>query len=65
MPPSRGSRVGVDGAKAPGGTHRNERYLMKVRPSIKKLCEHCKMVRREGVMRVICKKNPKHKQRQG
>ncbi|MBK9795065.1 MAG: 50S ribosomal protein L36 [Holophagaceae bacterium] len=38
---------------------------MKVRPSIKKLCEHCKVVRREGVNRIICKKNPKHKQRQG
>jgi len=38
---------------------------MKLRPSIKKLCEHCKIVRREGVARVICKKNPKHKQRQG
>ena len=38
---------------------------MKVRPSIKKMCEHCKIVLREGVVRVICKKNPKHKQRQG
>ena len=39
--------------------------LMKVRASIKKICEHCKIVRREGVLRVICAKNPKHKQRQG
>ena len=38
---------------------------MKVRPSIKKLFEHCKVVRREGIIRIICKKNPKHKQRQG
>jgi large subunit ribosomal protein L36 len=37
---------------------------MKVRASVKKICEHCKIVRREGVLRVICK-NPRHKQRQG
>jgi large subunit ribosomal protein L36 len=38
---------------------------MKVRASVKKLCEHCKIIRRKGVVHVICKKNPKHKQRQG
>ena len=38
---------------------------MKGRASIKKMCENCKLVRREGVLRVICSKNPKHKQRQG
>ncbi|MCX6830561.1 MAG: 50S ribosomal protein L36, partial [candidate division Zixibacteria bacterium] len=27
-------------------------------------CEHCKIIRRRGVVRVICK-NPRHKQRQG
>lgn len=37
---------------------------MKCGPPLK-LCEHCKVVRREGVNRIICKKNPKHKQRQG
>jgi large subunit ribosomal protein L36 len=37
---------------------------MKVRPSIKRRCEHCKIIRRRGVVRVICQ-NPKHKQRQG
>lgn len=37
---------------------------MKVRPSVKQLCESCRIVRREGVVRVICK-NPRHKQRQG
>jgi len=37
---------------------------MKVRPSAKKMCSRCKIVRREGVVRVICT-NPKHKQRQG
>jgi large subunit ribosomal protein L36 len=37
---------------------------MKVRPSVKARCENCKTVKREGVLRVICK-NPRHKQRQG
>lgn len=38
---------------------------MKVRSSVKKMCEYCKIVRRKGVVRVVCKKFPKHKQRQG
>ena len=38
---------------------------MKVRASVKPRCEHCKIVRRKGVIRIICKKNPRHKQRQG
>jgi large subunit ribosomal protein L36 len=38
---------------------------MKVRASVKPLCEHCQVIRRAGVVRVICKKNPRHKQRQG
>lgn len=37
---------------------------MKVRASVKKICEKCKIVRRYGVIRVICE-NKKHKQRQG
>lgn len=37
---------------------------MKVRPSVKKMCDRCKIIRRRGVVRVICR-NPKHKQRQG
>jgi large subunit ribosomal protein L36 len=37
---------------------------MKVRTSVKKICEHCKIVRRKGVIRVICTRNPRHKQRQ-
>jgi large subunit ribosomal protein L36 len=38
---------------------------MKVRASVKKMCEQCKVVRREGVVRVICDAKPRHKQRQG
>jgi large subunit ribosomal protein L36 len=37
---------------------------MKVRSSVKKICENCKIGRRKGVIRVICKRNPRHKQRQ-
>jgi large subunit ribosomal protein L36 len=37
---------------------------MKVKASVKKICEHCKIIKRKGVVRGICK-NPKHKQRQG
>ncbi len=38
---------------------------MKVRASVRPICEKCKIVRRRGVVRVICKENPRHKQRQG
>lgn len=41
-----------------------EREVMKVRSSVKKLCDRCKIVRRHGKVRVICDK-PKHKQVQG
>jgi large subunit ribosomal protein L36 len=37
---------------------------MRVRASVKKICRKCKMVRRHGVLRVICD-DPRHKQRQG
>ncbi len=37
---------------------------MKVRPSVKKMCDKCKIIKRKGVVRVICS-TPKHKQRQG
>ncbi len=38
---------------------------MKVRASVKKICQDCQTIRRKGVLRVICKKNKRHKQRQG
>ena len=37
---------------------------MKVQSSVKARCEKCKIIRRRGVVRVICT-NRKHKQRQG
>jgi large subunit ribosomal protein L36 len=38
---------------------------MKVRSSVKKLCDGCKSVKRKGgkYVYIICSKNPKHKQR--
>lgn len=38
---------------------------MKVRTSVKKRSVDCKIVRRNGKVYVINKKNPKYKQRQG
>jgi large subunit ribosomal protein L36 len=37
---------------------------MKVRASVRKICENCRLIRRRGRVMVICS-NPKHKQRQG
>nr|AYC21462.1 50S ribosomal protein L36 [Aphyllon fasciculatum]AYC21496.1 50S ribosomal protein L36 [Aphyllon fasciculatum] len=37
---------------------------MKIRTSIRKLCEKCRLIRRRGRIIVICS-NPRHKQRQG
>jgi large subunit ribosomal protein L36 len=55
--------LGVRGSEwranaAGGGTE------MKVQASVRKRCINCKIVRRKGVVRVICKE-PRHKQRQG
>ena len=36
---------------------------MKVRSSIKKICQNCRLIRRKGQIYIICD-NPKHKQRQ-
>lgn len=37
---------------------------MKVRASVKVRCAKCRVVKRRGVVRIICS-NPRHKQRQG
>jgi large subunit ribosomal protein L36 len=61
----------VAGAACCGGDRRASRAgqvkageTMKVRASVKRICAKCKIVRRRGVVRVICT-NQKHKQRQG
>ena len=42
----------------PPGAH------VKVRPSVKPMCERCRVIKRHGRTMVICT-NPRHKQRQG
>ena len=37
---------------------------MRVQASVKRLCRNCTVIRRKGVVRVICS-DPRHKQRQG
>lgn len=37
---------------------------VKVRASVKRMCEKCKIIKRKGRVLVICE-NPRHKQRQG
>ncbi|PCI36996.1 MAG: 50S ribosomal protein L36 [Elusimicrobia bacterium CG_4_9_14_3_um_filter_62_55] len=37
---------------------------MKVRTSVKPICQKCKIIRRGRTVRVVCT-NPRHKQRQG
>jgi len=39
-------------------------HFMKVRSSVKPICEKCKVIKRKGKIRIICE-NPKHKQVQG
>ncbi|KAJ4311358.1 hypothetical protein N0V84_010486 [Fusarium piperis] len=53
-----------------GGGLMQQTRGMKVHSSVKKRCEHCKVVRRKagkrhnGYLYIICKANPRHKQRQ-
>jgi translation initiation factor IF-1 len=42
----------------------NREIAMKVRPSVKPMCERCRVIKRHGRTIVICS-NPRHKQRQG
>jgi large subunit ribosomal protein L36 len=57
-----GTRSGP--AKPGGQPLRTKDWFMKVRASVKKICDKCKVIHRKGVVRVICV-NSKHKQRQG
>ena len=43
---------------------RDKGFAVKVRSSVKPICEKCKVIKRKGSIRIICE-NPKHKQRQG
>nr|AYD72446.1 50S ribosomal protein L36 [Batophora oerstedii] len=37
---------------------------MKVRVSVRKICDNCRLIRRKGKILIICSKKAKHKQRQ-
>ena len=39
--------------------------IMKVRPSVKKMCDKCKIIKRDVKVIVVYSESPKHKQRQG
>src|SRR5699024_10064187 len=43
---------------------RSRRNPVNVQPSVKRICDDCKVIRRHGNVMVICT-NPRHKQRQG
>jgi translation initiation factor IF-1 len=49
---------------APGKADENRIDDVKVNPSVKKICDKCKVIRRHGRVMVICE-NLRHKQRQG
>jgi large subunit ribosomal protein L36 len=53
---------GAAGVKTGGTTGRDQ--AMKVKPSVKKICSKCRIIRRHGRVMVICS-DPRHKQRQG
>jgi large subunit ribosomal protein L36 len=59
--PSRGTRLDEPDRLI---TAKESKKDLKVRPSVKKICEKCKVIRRHGRVQVICE-NPRHKQRQG
>ena len=45
-------------------SEKREEKVMKVRPSVKPICDKCRVIKRKGRVMIICE-NPKHKQRQG
>jgi translation initiation factor IF-1 len=49
---------------ADGSPTDTDRKQMKVRASVKPMCERCRVIKRHGRTMVICT-NPRHKQRQG
>ncbi|KAI0976839.1 hypothetical protein F4678DRAFT_125918 [Xylaria arbuscula] len=63
--------IAIPTAAIPVTLARQQTRGMKVHSSVKKRCEHCKVVRRKagkrhrGYLYIICSANPRHKQRQG
>ena len=63
-PTATSDNAALESAAPFAGAGPRERSQMKVRPSVKKMCDKCKVIRRHGAVRVICV-DPRHKQRQG
>jgi len=59
-----GDRHGLQSRAEGNNSIRAKKTSVKVRPSVKPMCEKCKIIRRNGRVLVICS-NPRHKQRQG
>ncbi|KAI4870163.1 50s ribosomal protein l36 [Hypoxylon rubiginosum] len=63
--------VAISAKRAAQAIAQQQTRGMKVHSSVKKRCEHCKVVRRKagkrhrGYLYIICSANPRHKQRQG
>lgn len=49
----------------PGEKRVEKEQKMKVRASVKPMCDKCKVIKRDGKVMVICPKSAKHKQTQG
>lgn len=49
----------------PGEKKAEKEQKMKVRASVKPICDKCKVIKRDGKVMVICSKDKKHKQTQG
>ncbi|KAI0890954.1 ribosomal protein L36-domain-containing protein [Annulohypoxylon nitens] len=68
---TRPSTTTINSTKAAQAITHQQTRGMKVHSSVKKRCEHCKVVRRKagkrhrGYLYIICSANPRHKQRQG
>ena len=52
-------------AETPEENPRELRQTVKVKPSVKRICNNCRVIRRHGRVMVICKTDARHKQRQG
>ena len=57
-------RFGAPPPSSGQGEAEDKEPHVKVQPSVKKMCDNCKIIRRRGAVRVICS-NPRHKQKQG
>jgi large subunit ribosomal protein L36 len=62
--PTIGHRHECDNRLPPASEATNQEQAVKVQPSVKRICEKCRIIRRHGRVMVICT-NPRHKQRQG